>query len=988
MASRLPPSFAESYNQDYAQRTGAPAVIPTKSPIVLYPHQYFHRCTLRDILQGIPGKDEKGLNYLRRIYGNPNLQASDLGDEFPEKTQNPFPFVVDTSNMGLGKTYTCGSVMEPLQARFMVIGPASIEFRPWSEFVSKHVLPEYLGFISYNRLVGKDDGFVAWIPYGKGGYRIPLLERYTVDERMGPNGPVKLANPYTDFRTTRHFDEIFGPPQTDEKHQCTIVVFDEFHALKNSHSSRNRAGAAIAARIIQAHPTTARLMYLSGTPFDKENHAPAICRAMGLIDFREINSLHRGSLSTFEPSPELENFIRTCLRPEFRYHKKIMPKPNEDPEKDVVYEILSDFGYPFYDNVTGQTVRKNFNSKTINSFMFRLLTEAILPKISSAMLPLNIPTANYRGFFPIDDHYIDDIREGLELLRDAVTDDSVKSTETRPQFDGRITLGLVAIERGCVHNMVYFVYKQIREAREQGLLWKGVLGLNYIENVMTAINLLRKLSNEDGIYRGSTGSSGDNVIMFAGKDEQGNTTPPIDRTDLVDQFQDNDNVEFMVGTIAAGGVGLSFHDNHRLSSKENGGRKRIVIASPNYNFTLLHQYLARFNRVGSRSVAECYIFYPNVIVPIKNDKGEIEKITSSTLEGIIASLARKSKTTDATLFFASRGLIKYPGDHPRYIQGIIVNGRDEGYINEDLAKIQKTRIENGIEIPETTLVPKRDVSGRKIFKVWFTQPQTQGFVSVNVDESQDEFDRRYDLGGRDINTTIYFINRLNGSILRYFPDDRAYFDVANDTMARDVNVGDLMELKEINRQVDTEEQPILIETPTTTLVNYILERRFDMVPRLSEKPHVEPNWEMVNQLQILEDDIKGEKGNKSDERVMKLAIHPDYILAKTKKDEKNAVMYTGYNPFVGTGPPPTQSQPAVVPPPAQPFGAPPPPAQPFGAPPAQPQPFGAPPPPARPFGAPSPPRPPFVPPPTQPQPEPTFNPGPMGFFQFNQILPK
>lgn len=809
-----------------------PVAPEKKSRLLLREYQEVHCQLLSNILAGVPGKDEQGLAYFKAQTGNPNLTIADLPEDLPEATAPPFPYAVDTSVMGSGKTYSTGGLVSAFNARFLVIGFPSIEFKPWREFVEKYELPEFIDFLTYNKLSGGKDGWVAKIRKPGSDCSVPLLSRKTIRQKTNNLGQtVTLRNPIVNFTVTEAFKELVGPPKPGDKHSCTFIIFDEFHALKNITSLRRSAAAAMARYVMEYARGSCRMIYLSATPFDKEEHARSICYAMGIMKSDTLRE--RDETGKYSPKA-LGELVAVCSRPEYRYKLRDHVLTGQNPLRDVTGDILAEYEYG-----------ENFNGDNAKTLVYRLVTEVVFDKISSAMPPLNIPSMLYRGFFPIADEtrrgYVID---GMELINEAIKETQGYANNINDpvgNFDGRITLGLVEIERGCVVDMCDYVFARVKAARAQGMPWKGVLGLNYMVNVETAMDYLTR--------------RGGNAIVYAGKDLEGTPTPPRLRTGIVDEFQGNDAIEFMIVIIASGGVGISFHDDDLRSTEHNGGRKRIVVASPDYRFTAIHQFFGRFNRSGSRSVAECMLYYPNI--SYLESTGATSTVT---LANILNSLAKKARVTDSTLFAASRGLIQYPGDYPRYIHGA-------GFVDEERAREQAETATHELVFE---LVPKLDIAGRPYYSVYLTSNEDASFGEFVVHESVDAENQKFDTAGRSLADSRYMTMLGDNSVYRLHEShgEMAIFrisrvgEVTFDYPIQHLSPVDAVRIRrslypliEFNRLEDKEKMPKMVEIDTLKLITAMNEARWDDIP-LKAQTILTPDWVEINKIDAIENEIR------------------------------------------------------------------------------------------------------------------------------------
>ncbi len=256
---------------------------------------------------------------------------------------------------------------------------------------------------------------------------------------------------------------------------------------------------------------------------------------------------------------------------------------------------------------------------------------------TSRMTSDKIPRLCFRGFFDIDPNYIGEVMSAVDELNHATV---MKSRDGKTGINyGQVSSILHRIEDGIVQDFVNIAAGWLRDDP----LCKVILSYNNLSAVEASYNALKNYG-VDG-------------IMITGKDSK-------NRDANVEKFNNNDNCRFCIMTGTSGGLSLNLQD-------KQGGRRRYMLISPNYNMTNIHQITGRIFRQGQKSLGAAFVFYPKV---------------GNLLAKILATLAMKSETVKKTLkdlmddeiAREDRDLgIIFPGEYPRFIDGY-------GAVNESL----------------------------------------------------------------------------------------------------------------------------------------------------------------------------------------------------------------------------------------------------------------------------------------------------------------
>lgn len=597
-----------------------------------------------------------------------------------------YPFVADTSTMGTGKTVTTLHFCARHKIRFFIVTYGSLEQKPWLYHIKEMGMEDYfLGFISINsNLLGSPNQRVSYPFHFKEEIDGKVMKKSLL---VRENKEVEFFDAQGDAQTKiePHFSlakerrgkknetvagRIFGEPPEGANYNCTAIIYDEYHGLKNSGSLRNKAVRPINNFIFKLNKPWAKMLFLSATPIDKKEQGRGMAYAMG---FTAKPALTKGSNEKEKDPLQIGGYglieiFRECLDERFAIHEVDEIQFDGTTERvpiDLTKSLAKQYNFLRSNNY------KNYDVKKTTDFVYDLMNEVVFPKVTVAMPPVTVSQRAYRGFFPVSEDGLPSVLMGLDELGeikkmvdevDEARDNDSKKEDNKAIF-AKITLALMKIEAGLIQDMCEFVWSKLRKNK----LHKGILSINYISSVELAANFFR----EKGLK----------YITISGTNEKGEKTGPEERAKAIEAFQTKDEVRVAIMITQTGAFGISLHDiDTRSTPDPRTWRKRWMVISPSYYMTAIHQAIGRIFRTGQRSVGECYIYYPNIAY----DPEEQPVL----LDRILESLNRKSKITSQAIFFRNRGLIKFPGDHPRYVKpGWGIDGNmPGGYINEERAQ--------------------------------------------------------------------------------------------------------------------------------------------------------------------------------------------------------------------------------------------------------------------------------------------------------------
>jgi len=451
----------------------------------------------------------------------------------------------DMSTMGAGKTYTTSKLSLDLGFQHViVICPVSVEskWRGMTKYGVKltHVL-SYQGLRSVKNKNPKHG----------------LLERIDVED---PESGINK----TFFNSTEYLSKIVK--------EGLLFVIDEAQNIKNKNDQR-AACQAIIKEIIRSE-SISRVLLLSGTPIDKEEHAVNILQAMWIIK-----------------SNILSKFIR-------------------DESRLILYGAQDLYEYcKLVDSKgTDKLIKENpWRADNVEHICYLMFQYIVKPKITSVMPspPLEIDTKN--GYYIIEPEsdrkaLIKAIGELHSSLMFSERDQTVNITQ---ESIGAIAKALTKIEIAKVRSMA----RVAMETLESDHNCKVGIFVNYKESLNELEDILYK-------YK---------PLRLDG------SVNKTKRPAIIEKFQEpNTKYRLIIANVQVASTGIDLDDKY-------GMFPRHAFASPNYKILDLHQLTRRFVRLDSKSNASFRFFYGGGIsrkeTSILNALARKTDVMKTTLEG-------------------------------------------------------------------------------------------------------------------------------------------------------------------------------------------------------------------------------------------------------------------------------------------------------------------------------------------------------------------
>lgn len=441
---------------------------------------------------------------------------------------------MDLSMMGAGKTYTTTwYALNQKIPHVVIICPVSVAPK-WGYMKTEFGLPVD-SIISYQSI-------------------------RSVKNKQPKHG---LLNRRDFTRTIKHFnkktyenedvkiDSVEFSPTPSFVSKCAegcLVVIDEFQHVKNL-SAQFEAIRAIVRHILTTK-SSSRVLFLSGSPFDKEEQT--------LRFFKLLNVFTEDSIASYNPYTyemewkglaEIETYAREM------------------------------------DRITANSISRPraFDSgKKLEHYAYELFQKVVKPRVSSSMLTPKTEAIlhKHNGFFNIlDEDELECLERGILKLRAIVEGESdihITKVGGGATF-GAITKALQLIEAGKKSMLV----RKAREVLESHPTSKVILCVNYTATLEFLEKALEEF--EPLILNGSV--------------------PSHRRGQIIHAFQaPTDKYRVLIGNVSVCSTGIDLDDKH-------GMFPRTAYISPNYSTITLYQLGHRFVRADSKNSANVYFAY-------------------------------------------------------------------------------------------------------------------------------------------------------------------------------------------------------------------------------------------------------------------------------------------------------------------------------------------------------------------------------------------
>lgn len=441
---------------------------------------------------------------------------------------------IDGSVMGAGKTYVSCAIAQRYNLNLLVICPITVT-NVWKTVAAEYGIP-VVDIIGFEKLRSTKNHQPTHGLLTRSDHVV-----FDDDDQVVDAGSTKTK---ASFIATPYFLQLVDAG--------LLLVIDECQKIKND-TDQNRACKALTAAICD-RTSPSRFGLLSGSPFDKEEHAINVMKVMGFI--REDKMYHYNRVSKKYELTGALRLISVCNL--------------YNPE---ITSILAS--------------KKMKNAWDVTHLCYQLFLQVLKPLMMSAMPSpvIEAPMSAINGYYDLDEYSTSQLKRSINQLKSAARySESTGRVDLSNANLGAITNALMAIEK---HKLSILVRKT-REALESAS-GKVIVYVSYTASI-------QHLSDELQDFE---------PLVLHGKVAQKK------RSETVSKFQEDPKSRLMIANIKVGGVGISLHDTV-------GDQPRTTFLIPNYSVIDLHQAAYRTYRMGTKSEVKIIFVYGNVTLKESN----------------------------------------------------------------------------------------------------------------------------------------------------------------------------------------------------------------------------------------------------------------------------------------------------------------------------------------------------------------------------------
>ena len=427
---------------------------------------------------------------------------------------------IDGSVMGAGKTYVSCAIAQRYNLSLLVICPVTVT-SVWQNVAGSYGIP-VVDIIGFEKLRSTKNHQPS---HG-------LLTRF--DAPSVPGG-VKTK---TSFSVTPYFLEWVDAG--------ILLVIDECQRIKND-TDQNRACKTLTATICD-RTSPSRFGLLSGSPFDKEEHAINVMRVMGFV--RE---------------DKMYDYNRTTKKYELTGALRLISVCNlYDPE------------------ITDTLARAKIKTASdVTHLCYQLFLQILKPRMMSAMPSpvIDVVMQAINGYYDLEEYDASRLVLGIRMLKAAARyNDATGRVNLSDVNLGAITNALMVIEKSKLPILVRKAPQTLNAGPG-----KVILYVSYTSSIEYLASELQDFA----------------PLVLHGKVSQKK------RNEVIEKFRDDPNSRLLIANIKVGGVGISLHDTV-------GDQPRTTFLIPNYSVIDLHQAAYRTYRMGTKSEVKINFVYGNV----------------------------------------------------------------------------------------------------------------------------------------------------------------------------------------------------------------------------------------------------------------------------------------------------------------------------------------------------------------------------------------
>lgn len=391
----------------------------------------------------------------------------------------------------------------------------------------------------------------------------------------------------------------------DVANEGVLLVFDEFHRLKNDSAQSYACQALANYAILGKNSYLSRVLFLSATPIQRAEHAVRYMNIFGVMKGRHYITQQKNTLiySNYDRTIETINRFTTVEKdaPRFLEIKKC---PRDFMKSDTNSSEMALYVYNriWSKYITQSMIREDTGFKhTIRDRVVNISKQGMGPYTLGMLL----------------------FMQGRKVMIQALRAKGSEKYTLMIRAFSLLSRGVQFMEIGKLESFVRLAKQYLDDdpnCRVLIFLWLRKDGVETIKHYFNP-----------GSYYLLRGGLTDDEKMFIVKD-----------------FQKPNGRRLLISTIQTGSESLSFHDT-------NGGQTRYSLISPSYDYVRIAQAAGRTNRVGVKSDSYVDYVYGGDILFSKDSKmiyplNDVKQIPLYSSEyAIIQNLRDKERITGESL---------------------------------------------------------------------------------------------------------------------------------------------------------------------------------------------------------------------------------------------------------------------------------------------------------------------------------------------------
>lgn len=449
-------------------------------------------------------------------------------------------FAMDLSPLGTGKTYTAAKIYQN-NGRFrhlLAISPLSVKTK-WAD-VNEMFGLRLIENLTYNEIGGRRGN--------SPGHGLLLRNDYQVEVEDERIHQIRMIDKCV-FTPTAYLHRLIA--------DGLLVVFDEFQHLKNDTSQTSACQAIVVAIMDQVH-SHSRVLFMSGSPIDKEDQVSRLFRTMGVMRHPRVVSGYQ-----YAGINEVMDWIQSKF-----------------PDNVYFQETMATVSY--YDHTVSGYIQ---NAETSVRYMYRWFVRILCGKMTSTMIATvnnNMPPpilTKYNGIFELDNMYMTrKIEAAIDSLHSIAAQMGNADAQARGVLMQQVTLRMMQIETAKTELFADLARAYLQKNANQ----KVVIAVNYSDTIREICSMLAE-------YAPLTLDGSKSFTQ---------------RRDILARFQKaNNESRLLIGNFSVISTGIDLDD-------KDGRFPRVCLASPNYSTISIYQLGHRFLRgKETRSDTDIYMVY-------------------------------------------------------------------------------------------------------------------------------------------------------------------------------------------------------------------------------------------------------------------------------------------------------------------------------------------------------------------------------------------